>query len=307
MNPHRFLDHYTVAAGALLAGRRTFFSRGVRCPAFDEVLEATRLQLPDVTGEGTYEVPAETLVGTLDPAFLIAQWVGPERPTLIYHHGNNERPFDFGPFSKNTFKQVVLSRREAFGANMIALRAPFHRSLRTYMQRMTELRNFSAMLAVSVGLVEALVQWSRTQGSPQVILTGASLGGWVTNLHRAHYNTADRYAPMMAGAALDEVFTTSSYRRLTGALARERPQALRDALNFEAAFAAVPDDNVAALLMRYDAIIEYERQRRCYDPARVTVLDRGHTTGALDAAALRAFLLAQFKSEDATSGDQRGT
>ncbi len=304
MNLHRFLDHYTVAAGALLAGRSTFFSRSVDCPDFQEMLEATKLQLPDIAGEGTYEVPAETLIGTLDPAFLIAQWLGPEHPTLIYHHGNNERPFDFGPFSKNTFKQVVLSHRETFHANLIALRAPFHRSLRAYMQQMTELRNFSAMLAVSVGLAEALVLWSRAQGSPQAILTGVSLGGWVTNLHRAHYNTADRYAPMMAGAALDEVFTTSSYRRLTGALARERPEALQAALNFEAAFAAVPDDNVAALLMRHDAIIDYERQRRGYDPKHVTVLDRGHTTGALDAAALRAFLLAQLNGEDATSGDQ---
>jgi hypothetical protein len=294
MNLHRFLDHYTVTAGALLAGRSTFFSRSVDCPDFRELLEATKLQLPDIAGEGVYEVPAATAAGAMDPAFYIAQWLGPEHPTLIYHHGNNERPFDFGPFSKNTFKQVVLSHRHDFRANLIALRAPFHRSLRTYMERMMELRAFAAMLAVSVQLAEALGRWSRTQGSPWVILTGVSLGGWVTNLHRAHYNTADRYAPMMAGAALDEVFTTSAYRRLTGAPAQDHPAAIRDALNFEAAFAAVPDDNVTALLMRHDAIIDYERQRRCYDPSRVTTHNRGHTTGVLDAAALRAFLLAQI-------------
>ena len=116
----------------------------------------------------------------------------------------------------------------------------------------------------------------------------------MTNLHRAYCHSADSYAPMMAGAALDAVFTRSAYRRMTGRAAREHPEVLRRVLNFEDAFAAAPGDNVAALLMRYDAIIVYERQRRCYDPASLTVRDRGHTTGALDRAAMRAFLHARL-------------
>ena len=296
MNLHNFLDHYTVFLGALLAGRRKFFSQSVDSPDFAELLEATSLELPSIAGEGVYEVAAETPVGTLDPAFNIAQWLGPEHPTLIYHHGNNERPFDFGRLSKNTFKNVILDHRQAFKANLIALRAPFHRSLGMYMERMTELRNFAAMLTVSVKLADELVRWSRTQGSPSVMLTGPSLGGWVTNLHRAYVTSADFYAPMMAGAALGEVFLTSAYRRLTGAAAREDPDAVRQALNFEERFASVPSDNVAALLMRHDAIIEYERQRQCYDPAHLTVHNRGHTTGVLDYAALRTFLLAQLRA-----------
>jgi hypothetical protein len=294
MNIHNFLDHYTAILATLLAGRRKFFDRSVESRDFADLLATTTLRLPDIGGEGSYEVAADTVAGTLDPAFYVAQWLGPEHPTLIYHHGNNERPFDFGPLSKNTFKHVILKHRQTYPANLIALRAPFHRSLRTYMEQMTELRNFAAMLAVSVKLAESLTQWSRAQGSPRVLLTGASLGGWVTNLHRTYYNTADFYAPMMAGAALDEVFTRSAYRRLTGRAAHENPEVLHRVLNFEDAFAAVPADNVTALLMRYDAFIVYERQNVCYDPARVTVLDKGHTTGALAFAALRAFLLAQI-------------
>ncbi len=297
MNIHRFLDHYAVTLGAMLAGRRKFFARSVTSPDLGALLAETSVSLPHIAGEGIYETPAETPAGTLDPAFYVAQWRGPEHPTLIYHHGNNERPFDFGRFSKNSFKNVVLDHRRDFAANLIALRAPFHRSLQTYMEQMTKLRNFTAMLAVSVKLAEALIQWSRAQGSPRVLLSGVSLGGWVTNLHRAHHNTADHYAPLMAGAALDAVFTHSAYRRLTGPAARAHPDALRRVLNFEEAFAAVPDDNVAALLMRHDAIIVYDRQKVCYDPARVTVLDKGHTTGALAFAALRAFLLAQIAGE----------
>ncbi len=305
MNPHAFIDHYTVALGGLVAGRRKFFSQSVDSPDVATLLEATSLELPTIAGEGVYEVPAESPVGPLDPAFYVAQWLGPEQPTLIYHHGNNERPFDFGPFSKNTFKKIILDQRESFHANLIVLRAPFHRSLRTYMERMMELRNFTAMLAVSVKLVEELVQWTREQQSQgqssvagnktRVLLTGPSLGGWVTNLHRAYLNSADFYAPIMAGAALGEVFLTSAYRRLTGGAARENPAAVRRALNFEEAFTAASGNNVAALLMRYDAIIVYERQTQCYEPDQVVVHNRGHTTGVLDYAALRAFLLAQLK------------
>jgi hypothetical protein len=297
MNPHTFLDHYTVFLGALLAGRRKFFSQSVDSPDFAALLEATSVELPSIAGEGIYEVPTETLIGTLDPAFNVAQWLGPEHPTLIYHHGNNERPFDFGRLSKNTFKNIILDHRQTFKANLIALRAPFHRSLRTYMERMTELRSFAAMLAVSVKLAEELVHWSRAQSGARVLLTGPSLGGWITNLHRAYLNSADFYAPMMAGAALDEVFLSSAYRRLTGSAARENPMAVRRVLNFEEAFAAVPDGNVAALLMRHDAIIVYERQRQCYTPAQVTLQDRGHTTGVLASAALCTFLLAQLNAD----------
>ena len=294
MNLHAFLDEYTVSLAALLMGRRRYFSQSVDSPPLAELLETTHLTLPDIEGEGVYEVTAETVVGRLDPAFRLAQWLGPEHPTLIYHHGSNERPFEEGRFSKNTFKKVILDHREQFAANLIALRAPWHRSLRTYMERVTELRSFAAMLAVSVQMVEALQAWSRAQGSPRVLVAGISLGGWVTNLHRAYRNTADIYAPMLAGAALDELFVSSAYRRLTGEAARQNPERVRHALNFEEAFAAVPVANVFALLARHDRIIVYERQRQSYGDHPITVLDKGHTTATLDADALSRFLLAQL-------------
>lgn len=123
MNLHAFLDHYTVMAGALVAGRRRFFSQNLESPDFSEILETISLQLPEIVGEGLYEVEADTLTGTLDPAFYVAQWLGNDYPTLVYHHGNSERPFDFSAFSKNSFKHVVLAQREQFAVNLIALRA----------------------------------------------------------------------------------------------------------------------------------------------------------------------------------------
>jgi predicted esterase YcpF (UPF0227 family) len=295
MNLHAFLDHYTVLAGALVAGRRKFFSQSLESPIFSEILETTSLQLPEIRGEGIYEAPAETPVGVLDPAFYVAQWLGDDYPTLIYHHGNNERPFDFGVFSKNSFKHVVLAQREQFAANLIALRAPYHQSLTHYMGQITHLVNFAAMLAVSVQMMEALQVRIREQGSASVMVTGISLGGWVTNLHRAFYNSADLYAPMLAGAALDEVFTTSAYRRLTGELALSKPEQVRHVLNFEAQFASVNTDNVFPLLARHDQIIVYNRQKQCYGERSMTVLEKGHTTAALAYGSLRDFLLARLQ------------
>jgi predicted esterase YcpF (UPF0227 family) len=295
MNLHAFLDHYTVLAGVFVAGRRKFFSQSLECPTFSKLLETTSLQLPEIHGEGLYEAQAETPIGTLDPAFYVAQWLGGDYPTLIYHHGNNERPFDFGAFSKNSFKHVVLAQKGQFAANLIALRAPYHQSLTHYMGQITHLVNFATMLAVSVQMIEALQAWSYEQGSASVMVTGISLGGWVTNLHRAFYNTADLYAPLLAGAALDEVFTGSAYRRLTGVQALSNPARIRHILNFEVQFASVNTDNIFPLLARHDQIIVYDRQKQCYGERPITVLEKGHTTAALDYGSLRDFLLTRLQ------------
>lgn len=295
MNFHALIDHYTVVTGALLMGKRKFFSRSVDSPSVDELMERIRLELPEIVGEGIYEVKASTPGGELDPAFYVAQWLGADYPTLIYHHGNNERPFDFGALSKNTFNNIVLKHKADFPANLIAMRAPYHQSLKVYMDKVSELDNFSTMLAVSVKLVETLQAWSRAQGSQQIVVSGISLGGWVTNMHRAFFNSADLYVPMLAGAALDEVFLSSAYHRMTGDLALRNPGKVRQALNFEAAFDRVRTDNLMPVLARHDAIIVYERQQRAYDSSVVEVIDKGHTTTVLDDNALRSVLLSGIR------------
>lgn len=289
MNIHSFVDHYTVLMGALVAGRRKFFAESTASRTLPELLESTAMQLPAAEGEGSYEVPTGSAVGPLDPAFFVAQWHGAGHPTLIYHHGNNERPFAFNPWSKNTFQDIIYAHRDLFPANLIALRAPFHQSLGLYLDKITDLENFASMLMASVRLIEALQAWSRAQGSTSILVSGVSLGGWVTNLHRAYYNSADVYLPMLAGAALDEVFLSSAYRRLTGDLALRDPEAVRRTLNFEDAYRAVESANVFPLLARHDAIIVCERQQQAY--THVTTIDKGHTTAVLAAGALRAFLL----------------
>lgn len=251
--------------------------------------------MPSLQAGAPVELAAETLVGRLDPAFWVYRWRGPQYPTLIVHHGNNERPFDLGRFAANTFRPVLMEG-EPFLANLIILRAPFHRSTQEYMVKIGELSNFVAMLAVSVALIEELVWACKQQSDQPVLVTGISLGGWVTNLHRAYYNSADRYLPLLAGAALAEVFLTSGYQKLTGQPGRENPDILRHILNFEDEYVRVADNNVDPLLARHDQFIQFDRQKHCYGDRPIRVLGKGHIATALASGDLRQHLLDPLKN-----------
>jgi len=148
-----------------------------------------------------------------------------------------------------------------------------------------------AMLAVSVSLIDELVTHFRRSGSQAVVVSGISLGGWVTNLHRTYRGAADLYAPLLAGAALGDLFLTSIYRRMAGRLALDNPDTIRRALNFEVDFMRKAEDDVRPLLGRFDQFIRYERQKRCYGDRPITVLDKGHITGVLSAGDLRRHIL----------------
>jgi hypothetical protein len=291
MNKHIVLDKMTVSVAAIAAKQFRFFADSLESMDMKTHIDAVRLRLPKLNGVGKYEVDAESLVGSLDPAFMIAQWKGAGYPTILYHHGNNERTFDMGLTSKNSFKNIFMSGRSPFPANLIALRAPFHTDLRVYMREARQLDRFAAMLAASVRLVEDLVQCVRAQTGGQVLVAGVSLGGWVTNMHKAYFDSADRYIPMLAGAALDAVFTGSIYRKLTGENVRQHPDLVQKALNFETAFSTRSMHNVYPLLGRYDSIIEYDRQRSCYGDRPVRVLEKGHTTAAMAFGDLRQHVL----------------
>jgi pimeloyl-ACP methyl ester carboxylesterase len=289
------LDRVTVGSAALLSRRGRFFADGVLCPTLGEHFDVVALTLPSglsrpEDGE-VREVHAETASGNLGAAYQIAQWLGPDHPLIVFHHGSNERPYDYSRTAKNTFKRVFFSRGGTFPANLVNLRAPFHQSLKEYAEGIRELHRFGALLMTSVALVEEVVRHARAGGIRQVVVCGCSLGGWVTNLHRAYSASADVYVPMLAGAALGDMFVDSVYRRLVGGEGRRRPEVVRKALNFEEEFAANREANVFPLLARHDAIVVFERQKRCYEGRHpLAVIDRGHTSGMLAPLALRRHL-----------------
>ncbi|MBX0296689.1 hypothetical protein EGH23_17565 [Halomicroarcula sp. F27] len=302
MNRHELIDVATIRLSALLLGESTFFARSVDAPPLVDVTSETTLPVDEVGDPrtaGRCDVEVDTPCGVFETAYLPWQWLGPEYPTLVYHHGSGERPFDSGRFSTNSVRRLFCGLEEDLPINLIAVRAPFHDgSSREYIRAMGELENFVGMLAASAGLLEALTDRIADRTDGPVVLSGISLGGWVVNLHRACFGSADRYVPLFAGAALGDMFVSSVYRYMTADAARRRPSQLREVLDFEDAFRAVEAANCAPLLGRYDRIIEYDRQRPSYTGMSLAVLERGHVTGSLAAAPLRQHVLGAIPGMD---------
>ena len=285
MNIHSFIDNLIISLSALLLPKSKFFRDSIESPTFSEHLQGINLRLPEINQEGQYEVEAKTLIGDLDAAFRIAQWKGKEYPTVIYHHGSGENPYD------RSFNSIFPVKKMDIPANLIVIRAPFNRSAKEYMTCIKQLSNFVAMLSVSVKLIEQLISCCRERGTLGVVISGISLGGWVTNLHHTYFNSADYYKPLMAGAGLAEVFINSVYEKLTSPLAKENPNQVRKILNFDDDFAKVDNSNVFPLLGKFDRIIRFERQKQCYDKRQLTILEKGHITGALAYKKLREYIL----------------
>ncbi|MFN2396251.1 MAG: hypothetical protein ABR597_11245 [Bacteroidales bacterium] len=292
MNKHIFFDNLTASVGALIAGKKKFFAKSIQSPAWEELVAGINLTIPSIEGEGIFEVNAETLAGGLDPAFRVAQWKGNEYPTIIYHHGNNERPFDFKKTAKNTFYNIFINSQENLEANLIVVRAPFHNCpLKHYQEKMLELSNFTSMIATSVKLNEEIIQQVKKVSSKPIITSGISLGGWVTNLHRGIYNTSTAYAPIMAGTFPGELFLKSKYRKMTSELALNNPEKIRKVLNFNNDFEKQRTPDVFPLLARYDQFVEYNVQKESYNESSIKTIENGHVTGALNSKELRKHLL----------------
>lgn len=296
MNRHELVDVGTIMLSSVLLRNSKFFSRSIESPPIGEVVAGT--QVPALGSAGFAEgrvrsIPVETPVGSYEAAYLPWQWRGPDHPTLLYHHGSGEQPFDFGRFSANSFRRLFDTSDKSFPGNVVALRAPFHdHSSRAYARSMGALGNFVGMLASSTALVEALRR-RLDDAAGSLVVSGISLGGWVTNLHRAFHGSADRYAPIFAGAALGEMFVSSVYRRMSGSRARDHPQRLRSVLDFEEAFRGVAAPECSPLLARYDRIIEFDRQKAAYAGMDVSVLEKGHVTGSLATGPIRGWLIEQ--------------
>lgn len=287
MNRHEVIDVAAIAASALFVRNSGFFSRSFESNPIDDVVRNTVSTVGDLHLETVQEVTATGPAGDFQAEYLVHHWERSDAPTLLYHHGSGENPFDCSKFNTNSFRRL-FSSEDTVNGNLIVLRAPFHdRSTREYIRAMGELENFVGMLATSTALLQALTERLRDEGCPVILASGLSLGGWVVNLHRAYHKSIDRYVPIFAGARLSELFVSSIYRKLTADSARMNPGILADTLDFEADFTAVEANDCDPLLARHDRIIEFETQRSCYDGLNLDVLAKGHITGSLATDALR--------------------
>ncbi|MBS1251225.1 MAG: hypothetical protein MAG451_00256 [Anaerolineales bacterium] len=283
MNIHAFLDETALAIGSLFA--KKYFRKSITSPPFAAHVRGVKLDMPAIRGEGDYVVPAQTLAGELNAAFRITQWLGADYPTIICHHGAGEIPFDFG------FSRIFPYDERRIDANLAAIRAPFHRSRDEFFANNHSLANWIAMLAVSVHLVEHLVSYSQQQGTARTVVAGTSLGGFISNLHHIHFNSAAMYAPILGGAYMAHVTLDSVYSKGVASLAKRSPAAIREILDFEPEFVARDNSNVFPLLARFDQIVLFDRHSRTYGEQPIGIMNRGHVTGALSFGRVRRHIL----------------
>lgn len=281
MNIHIFIDRSVVKIMKLVAGRRRLFSRNLESPSFQELIRTIELNVPEINGAGHYDAETVTPYGTFRPAFKVVQWLGNDFPTVIYHHGNSEKPFKFRRFARNTFFNIFLNTATPVKANLIALASPLHTvPLKEYRSRAGDLRQFIIAIAVMPVLVEKIISQLKQRVTKPIIVSGISFGGFVTNLHRAFFNTADTYIPILAGSAMDRLFFDSVFSQIVSPVVHENPEKMKDIMNFEKLFMKIPDKNIFPLLGRYDQFVELSVHSRCYEGHTVNIADLGHVTTA---------------------------
>ncbi|MFC7138022.1 hypothetical protein ACFQRB_19290 [Halobaculum litoreum] len=265
--PHRdaLLDRAFLAALRLLTRRRRYFRDGADSPPFEAHLEAVDADWPSVPPVGTCERPVETLAGSLRAAVSVRAWHGPDAPTLVWHHGGGEYPYD-------TIFEGAFPDPDAADANLVVVRAPGH-DTRFGVQRVgATLSRYLATLAVAVAATEHVLE--TVDG--RTVVAGYSLGGFVTNRHHVHHDTADAYVPLMAGTAHGEIFLTTVP---AAPAARSRAGHLRKRLNFTDTWLERDHAHVHPVLGRHDRLNRYATQRASYSGVEPAVWPVGHLRG----------------------------
>lgn len=280
MNMHYMIDKVAITIGALFFPK--YFRDGVESASLQEHLQAINVNMPEITFEKSeYNITSLTEIGKVSAGFLLAQWLGEEFPTIIYHHGASEIPYDFG------FKNIFPLNKERIAANLFLIRAAYHDNRKNFMSGMSKTENWLVMMANSVKIIEQIIKQVRANSIKQheklrpITVSGTSLGGFITNLHHIHYNSADKYRPLLAGTAMHDAFLNSVYSKSVAKTALAQPVTITKLFDFRAGFANQDNDNVFPLLAVQDGIIRYDIQKASYNGLEVATIDKGHATGAL--------------------------
>jgi hypothetical protein len=281
----KWVDRAGIALGALTTKKYRYFSDNIDSPRVSEIMESLDMQLPEITGEGYYPFRINWKEKKLEGAFFVEQWLSDNHPVILYHHGAAEGSYDF------SFKRILASRKKEIQGNLIAIQAPFNQSNKEFLASIGDLSNYTGMLAASVMIMDGLIEQLRKRGCPKILVTGLSLGGFVTNLHFAYRNTADEYRPIFAGGKMSDAFLYSAYSRITSPHAKDHPKALEEILDFEEEMARKDQHKLYPMLGEQDQIVRLEVQKNSYPLAEIRVVPYGHATGSLRFRMLREYIL----------------
>lgn len=284
MSIYKHLDNLSMSLGSTFIKQR-YFSESVESRKIKEWFDVIQLDVPTIHGEGYYLVKAHYDGITNEAAFRIEQWKGDQYPTIIYHHGAAEGSYDF------SFNRILKRDKNDIDANLIAIQALFNHNLKDFMNSIPNLSNYSVMLATSAMIVEGLTDQIKKLSNSQVIVTGTSLGGFVTNLHFTYFNTADQYKPMLSGARMGDVFIDSAYSKVTSMNGKNNPDKLRSTLNFQDDLKQRENGNLHLLMAKHDQLVKYDIQSQDFESEQIRTIPYGHASGATKFKLLRQHIL----------------
>jgi len=292
---HGLIDRLSIFTGTLFAAK--YFREDLQAHSMEEHLKAVKLSLPEISGEGDYIIEAETLAGSLETLFRIAQWKGADFPTIIYHHGAAEIPFDFG------FNKIFPLKKMDIAANFILIRAPYHDTNKNYSRGRATADGYLAMIATSVLLIDQIVAYLKEVSQRQVIISGSSLGGFISNIHHIYFNSADSYVPLLAGLNMYDAIFESIYSKSVAEMDAEQKKKFENILDFSEDFKTRNSDNVYPLLATDDQLVRYDVQKKSYGNCSISSFARGHLTGSLSAGKLREHILSTLWKEEVEKED----
>lgn len=246
-----------------------FFRESVESSTFEEHVAGIRFELPAFGREGIFPLALQTLAGRWPAAFKVSHWAGPQHPTLIYHQGGAEQPFD-----RTVRKLYPPSRRPDI--NVIVVQTPCQGSVSDINRNFAHLNIYLMMVASAVEITEQLINAPELAKSPMVCVSGYSLGGFVTGRHHMHYNSADAYVPFMAGTRHGDIFFSSIN---AGKIAQENRDYVLSRLNFDHAWSQRDHPNVFPVVGRYDQLNWLSIQLPSYGSTPVEVWEGGHLYG----------------------------
>ena len=263
------------------------FRHGIDSPPLAAHLAAVRLTLPALTATRHYTVTTHTLIGEMAAGFQVRWGAQPDLPVIVFHHGIAEMPYD------KSFRGIFRGSLPG-QAHLVAIRAPFHRTWLDLLPGLGSMSHFLAMCAVAVQLGESVRQALLARGARGSMVVGTSFGGFLALVHHLMFGTADGYVPLLAGPDLAHVLLDTHYRHFLASQALAHPTMLQALLDWRQAFKASDPRRVLPLLARYDRDMLYAHHAACYAASGIPVVTiaRGHITGSLAFAALRAHVLA---------------
>ncbi len=285
MNINSKIDLLSISSDAFFMKKSLYFREGVESSNLKEHLSNTVIDFPKDNDKRFSEIRAKTLVGEVIPAFRIAQWKADNYPTIIYHHGALEEAYD------HSFQRIFPTQMVRIPVNFIVVRSPYYEKSRDFKSGIRNLDNYTALLATSTELIEHLVTMVKGIGSKSVTVAGSDMGGFISNIHHTYFNSADYYKPCLAGTSIDDAFLNTAYSKLMSPMALNNKKKIREVLNFEEDFSIVDNSNVYPLLARHDQFIDMDRQKKFYKNENVTIIDKGHITGAMSLRPLRQHIL----------------